>query len=67
MMMQLDQQSRWQYWMRMLARGLQTAHQPMPSTAGCTRLAVSDWHEASIDRSTSLAAGRNYPENRKDL
>lgn len=44
-MMQLDQQSRWQSWMRMLAVDIQS----VPESA-------SAWCQAAIDGGTSLAA-----------
>jgi hypothetical protein len=67
MMMQLDPQSRWQSWMRILALDIRPVHEPKPSTAGCTRLQFSDWRGAATDGSASIAAGRDYSERRRDL
>jgi hypothetical protein len=49
MMMRLDQQSRWQSWMRMLALDIRPVNEPRPSTAGSTRLDFFDWRGAATD------------------
>jgi len=67
MMMQLDPQSRWQSWMRMLALDCRPVHERGPSTAGGTRLGFSYWRDAATDGSTLIAAGRDYSERRRDL
>lgn len=67
MMMQLDPQSRWQSWMRILALDIRPVHEPGPSTAGCARLEISDWRDAATAGSTSIAAGRDYSKRRRDL
>jgi hypothetical protein len=67
MMMQLDQQSRWQSWMKMLALDIRQVNELRPSTAGSTRLDFFDWRGAATDGSTLIAAGRGYSERRKDL
>ena len=67
MMMQLDPQSRWQSWMRMLALNFRPVHEREPSTAGGTRLGFSHWRDAATDGSTLIAAGRGYSEGRRGL
>jgi hypothetical protein len=67
MMMQLDPQSRWQSWMRMLALDIRPVHEPRPSTAGSTRLEFSDGCDAATDGSTLIAAGPDYSERRRGL
>jgi hypothetical protein len=49
MMMQLDPQSRWQSWMRMLALDIRPVHEPGPSTAGGTRLGFPMYLMALIE------------------
>jgi hypothetical protein len=66
MMMQLDPQSRWQSWMRILALDIRSVHEPGPF-AGCTRLGFSDWRDATTDGRSLIAAGRDYSERRRDL
>jgi hypothetical protein len=56
-MMQLDQQSRWQSWMRMLAVGIRAVDEPARSI-DFTKWGVSDWRYLAIDGSTSIAARR---------
>jgi hypothetical protein len=53
-MMQLDQQSRWQSWLRMLAVDIRPVHES-PRSTGPTRLGVSDWCHSAMDGSTSIA------------
>ena len=60
-MMQLDRQSRWQSWMRMLVVGIRAVDEPARSI-GFTKWGVSDWCYSAIDGSTSIAAER-YPLN----
>jgi len=66
MMMQLDPQSRWQSWMRILALDIRPAHEPGPF-AGCTRLDFSDWRNATTDGRSLIAAGHDNSECRRDL
>jgi hypothetical protein len=63
-MMQLDQQSRWQSWMRMLALDIRPMHESATS-AGSARLRVSDWCEAAIAQRTLIATERYPLEPRK--
>lgn len=67
MMMRLDQQSRWQSWMRTLALDIRPVNEPRPSTAGSGRLDFFDWRGAATVGSTLIAAGRDYSERRKFL
>jgi hypothetical protein len=53
--MQLDQQSRWQSWMRMLAVDIQSAPESA-SLIGSAGSGVSAWRHAAIEGSTLLAA-----------
>jgi hypothetical protein len=53
--MQLDQQSRWQSWMRMLAVDIQSVT-GSASWIGSTESGVSAWCHAAIEGSTLLAA-----------
>ena len=64
-MMQLDRQSRWQSWMRMLAVGIRTVDEPTRSI-GFAKWGVSDWCYSGIDRSTSIATERYSTKRRKD-
>jgi hypothetical protein len=52
---QLDQQSRWQSWMRMLAVEFQSVP-GSASSIGSTGSGVCTWCHAAIEGSTSLAA-----------
>ena len=55
-MMQLDQQSRWQSWMRMLAVDIQSVP-GSASSIGFTGSGVSTWCHVAIEGGTLLAAG----------
>jgi hypothetical protein len=59
-MMQPDQQSRWQSWLRMLAADIRPVHESSRST-GPARLGVSDWCHSAIDGSTSNATAATPP------
>ena len=54
-MMQLDQQSRWQSWMRMLAVDIRSLPESA-SLIGSTGSGVSAWCHAAMEGSASLAA-----------
>jgi hypothetical protein len=64
-MMQLDRQSRWQSWMRMLAVGIRAVDEPTRSIS-FTKWGVSDWYYSAIDGSTSIATERHSTKRRKD-
>jgi hypothetical protein len=53
--MQLDHQSKWQSWMRMLAVDIQSAPESA-SLIGATGSGVSAWCQAAIEESTSPAS-----------
>jgi hypothetical protein len=63
-MLQLDLESRWQSWMRMLAVDIQSVHESAPST-DCRNLGASVWCHAATDGSTPLAAERYVSKRRK--
>ena len=65
-MMQLDRQSRWQSWMRMLAVGIRPVDQPARSI-GLAKWGVADWCNSAIDGSTSIATERYSTKRRKDV
>jgi hypothetical protein len=65
-MMQLNQQSRWQSWMRMLAEDIQSVHESAPST-GSRRLGASARCHAATDESTSRVAERYFSKRGKVL
>jgi hypothetical protein len=56
-MMQLDLESRWQSWMRMLAVDIQSVHESALPT-GSRSLGASVWCHAATDGSTPLATER---------
>jgi hypothetical protein len=65
-MMQLDRQSRWQSWMRMLAVGMRSVDEPARSI-GSTKRGVADWCYSAIDGSTSIATERYSTKRRKEI
>jgi hypothetical protein len=63
-MMQLNQQSRWQSWMRMLAVHIQSVPESA-SLIGPTGSGVSAWCHAAMEGSASLAAELKATKRRK--
>lgn len=63
-MMQLNQQSKWQSWMRMLAIDIRPAYESARST-GSTRLSVSGWCDTAIAGSASIPSGRGLVPGRR--
>jgi hypothetical protein len=59
-MMQLDQQSRWQSWMRMLAVDIRSVPESASTGSG-----VSAWCHAGMEGSASLAAELKATEHEK--
>jgi hypothetical protein len=63
-MMQLDLESRWQSWMRMIALDIQSVHESAPST-GSRSWGGSVWCHATTDGSTPLATERYFSKRGK--